>query len=90
MTQSQTAPAGGPRGSFCIPATCLPHHRRVFVQHWPHRDGEPYPWVHTDLSPCPDIPPREAEAALMPADWQRYGAERSLRRLTRAEMAGAS
>lgn len=79
-----------PCGSFCIPATCLPHRRRVFVQHWPHDDGQPYRWVHTDLSPCPETPPQAADAVLLPLDWRRYGTEWTLRRLTPAEMAGAS
>jgi hypothetical protein len=79
-----------PRGSYCTTASCLPHRRRVFVQLWPHQDGTPCAWVHTDLSPCPGLPPQDEDAVLVPADRDRWGNCWNLPRLTVAEMAGAT
>ena len=48
--------------SYCTSASCLAHRRAVFIQLWPG-SGAPYPWVHTDLSPCDGIPRATAEQA---------------------------
>jgi hypothetical protein len=53
---------GGGDANYCTSASCLAHHRAVFIQLWPG-NGAPYPWVHTDLSPCDGIPRATAEQA---------------------------
>lgn len=46
--------------SLCIMATCVPHHRDMYV--W-LTDGAPYPWVHADGWPCAAQLPLDAEMA---------------------------
>lgn len=65
--------ADAPLGGLHVVASCLAHRRRVFVQHWPHKDGTPYRWVHTNLSPCPGLPEQDQDAVTVPADAYRWG-----------------
>lgn len=40
--------------SYCLVASCLAHHRRVFLQGWGPDAGL---WCHTDGWPCTGVTP---------------------------------
>lgn len=46
--------------SYCTTASCLAHRRGIFIR---LDAGQPYPWVHTDISPCEAVAPATAEQA---------------------------
>jgi hypothetical protein len=48
--------------SRCITAIC-PHGKTAFIEVWPHKAGDLYPWAHTDLHPCDKMPPATAAEA---------------------------